>query len=86
MNAHSFQTDRARTLQQDVYNRLSDKTLMLFSEFSAAYPAFFYIKADDDIYLNLGELAAMLQRKQEAESKPLYVGCMKSGIVINDRK
>jgi hypothetical protein len=51
---------------------------------SQLYPAEFYIKVDDDIYLNLEELSTML--KSHRDTPRVYIGCMKSGIVINDKR
>lgn len=76
--------DVVRVRHQEVYSSLTDKTMLFFSEFSQMYPADFYVKADDDIYLNLAELAGLLRRHHLSER--VYIGCMKHGVVINDRR
>mmetsp|Transcript_43911 Transcript_43911/g.73128 ORF Transcript_43911/g.73128 Transcript_43911/m.73128 type:complete len:249 (+) Transcript_43911:364-1110(+) len=76
--------DIIRVQHQDTYDTLSTKTMLFFSHFSQLYPAEFYIKVDDDIYLNLEELSTMLQSHRDTPR--VYIGCMKSGIVINDKR
>ncbi|KAK3003789.1 hypothetical protein RJ639_020163 [Escallonia herrerae] len=62
------------------YHELSAKTKIFFSTAVAKWDADFYVKIDDDVHVNLGELAATLARHR---AKPrVYIGCMKSGPVL----
>lgn len=65
------------------YHELSAKTKTFFSAAVAKWDADFYVKLDDDVHVNLGMLAATLDRHR---SKPrVYIGCMKSGPVLSQR-
>lgn len=65
------------------YHELSAKTKIFFSTAVAKWDADFYIKVDDDVHVNLGQLAITLSRYR---SKPrVYVGCMKSGPVLSQK-
>ncbi|GAB2271971.1 Beta-1,3-galactosyltransferase 7 [Dionaea muscipula] len=65
------------------YHELSAKTKTFFSTAVAKWDADFYVKVDDDIHINLGQLAVTLSRYR---SKPrVYVGCMKSGPVLSQK-
>ncbi|XP_042064846.1 beta-1,3-galactosyltransferase 7-like [Salvia splendens] len=62
------------------YHELSAKTKIFFATAVAKWDADFYVKVDDDVYVNLGTFAATLARHR---SKPrVYIGCMKSGPVL----
>ncbi|GMH00295.1 hypothetical protein Nepgr_002134 [Nepenthes gracilis] len=65
------------------YHELSAKTKIFFSTAVAKWDADFYVKVDDDVHVNLGQLALTLARYL---SKPgVYVGCMKSGPVLSQK-
>lgn len=64
------------------YDELPKKTKHFFSEAVSAWDADFYVKVDDDVYVNLNKLILMLTRHKD---KPrVYVGCMKSGEVFTE--
>ena len=56
---------------------LSGKTLALLESASLQYDAVFVVKADDDVWLNLRELAASLRARRLSER--LYMGCLRAG-------
>ncbi|GMH21822.1 hypothetical protein Nepgr_023665 [Nepenthes gracilis] len=65
------------------YHELSAKTKTFFSTAVAKWDADFYIKVDDDVHVNLGQLAIILAQYR---SKPrVYIGCMKSGPVLSQK-
>ncbi|KAK9077558.1 hypothetical protein SSX86_005895 [Deinandra increscens subsp. villosa] len=65
------------------YHELSAKTKTYFTTAVALWDAYFYVKVDDDVHVNIGTLGATLSRYQ---SKPrVYVGCMKSGPVLANK-
>ncbi|GAB4844848.1 Beta-1,3-galactosyltransferase 7 [Ancistrocladus abbreviatus] len=65
------------------YHELSAKTKTFFSTAVAKWDAEFYVKVDDDVHVNLGQLAVTLARHR---SKPrAYIGCMKSGPVLSQK-
>ncbi|KAL4449403.1 hypothetical protein ABPG77_007047 [Micractinium sp. CCAP 211/92] len=68
----------------DEYNELSRKTARLFSHMSGAVVADFYFKIDDDVAVNVPALADYL-RERRAKGN-LYLGCMKSGEVLTDKR
>ncbi|KAK3276131.1 hypothetical protein CYMTET_15776 [Cymbomonas tetramitiformis] len=76
--------DIIRMDHQEDYNQLSTKTKLFFAQFSVQFDAEFYVKVDDDIYVNLDALAAQLETLRGKSN--VYMGCMKSGQVINDRR
>ncbi|TYI96659.1 hypothetical protein E1A91_D01G088800v1 [Gossypium mustelinum] len=62
------------------YLELSAKTKTYFATAAALWDADFYVKADDDVHVNIATLGATLARHR---SKPrVYIGCMKSGPVL----
>ncbi|EPS71851.1 hypothetical protein M569_02909, partial [Genlisea aurea] len=66
------------------YRRLSDKTRLYFSTAVALWDAEFYVKVDDDVHVNL---AALLTNLLSHRSKSrLYIGCMKSGPVLHQKR
>ncbi|KAK3122582.1 hypothetical protein QOZ80_8AG0615550 [Eleusine coracana subsp. coracana] len=65
---------------------LSMKVQMFLSTALTMWDADFYVKADDDVHVNIGITRSILVRHS---SKPrVYIGCMKSGPVVskNDSK
>ncbi|TVU00733.1 hypothetical protein EJB05_10094 [Eragrostis curvula] len=65
---------------------LSTKIQMFLSTALTMWDADFYVKADDDVHVNIGITRSILARHR---SKPrVYIGCMKSGPVVtkNDSK
>ena len=64
---------------EDTYENLSAKTLQIFSELPHRFQADFYFKVDDDIVVNLEELASYLRLRRSHPN--LYLGCMGSGPV-----
>ncbi|KAJ3679608.1 hypothetical protein LUZ60_017619 [Juncus effusus] len=65
------------------YHELSAKTKTFFCTAVDIWDAYFYVKVDDDIHVNLGTLATTLARHK---SKPrTYIGCMKSGPVLSNK-
>lgn len=62
------------------YHQLSTKTRLYFSTAVSLWDAFFYVKVDDDVHLNL---ATLLNTLAKHRFKPrIYIGCMKSGPVL----
>ncbi|XP_052208277.1 probable beta-1,3-galactosyltransferase 2 isoform X2 [Diospyros lotus] len=62
------------------YLELSAKTKIYFATAVALWDADFYVKADDDVHVNIATLGETLARHH---SKPrVYIGCMKSGPVL----
>ena len=73
---------RARLTPRDTQHTegpgdLSGKTLALLESASLQYDAVFVVKADDDVWLNLRELAASLRARRLSER--LYMGCLRAG-------
>ncbi|KAK9842850.1 hypothetical protein WJX74_003372 [Apatococcus lobatus] len=68
----------------DTYADLALKTLKMFSILPARVDADFYFKVDDDVAMNVGAMAEYLQSKRTQGN--LYLGCMKSGQVLTDRR
>ncbi|GBG76833.1 hypothetical protein CBR_g23049 [Chara braunii] len=68
----------------DTYADLNQKTLAFFKEAYKHTDAEYYVKADDDIYLRLDRLAVLLVK--ERTNNRTYIGCMKKGPVITDRR
>ena len=68
----------------DTYADLSMKTLKMFSVLPDMWDASFYFKIDDDVAVNVPALADYLA--QRAGQGNLYLGCMKSGQVLTDRR
>jgi len=68
----------------DTYADLSAKTLKLFTVLPQLWDAAFYFKVDDDVAINVPALAAYLDARRGEGN--LYLGCMKSGAVLTDRR
>jgi len=68
----------------DDYHSLSSKTVRLFSDMPTIFDADFYFKIDDDVVVNIPELADYLDKKRSQGN--LYLGCMKSGQVLTESK
>lgn len=68
----------------DTYADLSMKTLKMFSVLPEMWDASFYFKIDDDVAVNVPALTDYLA--QRAGQGNLYLGCMKSGQVLSDRR
>ena len=65
------------------YHQLSTKTRLYFSTAVSLWDAFFYVKVDDDVHLNLAKLLTTLAKHR---FKPrIYIGCMKSGPVLSQK-
>ncbi|PON95139.1 Glycosyl transferase [Trema orientale] len=65
------------------YHQLSTKTRLYFSTAVSLWDAFFYVKVDDDVHLNLATLVTTLAKHR---FKPrIYIGCMKSGPVLSQK-
>ncbi|KAF2292216.1 hypothetical protein GH714_017046 [Hevea brasiliensis] len=65
------------------YLELSAKTKIYFATAVALWDADFYVKVDDDVHVNIATLGETLVRHRK---KPrLYIGCMKSGPVLNQK-
>ncbi|AQK52201.1 Hydroxyproline O-galactosyltransferase HPGT1 [Zea mays] len=61
---------------------LPKKTKSFFANAANTFDAAFYAKVNDDIYINVDTLSAMLETHWD---KPrVYIGCMKSGEVFSD--
>ncbi|OEL18704.1 Hydroxyproline O-galactosyltransferase HPGT1, partial [Dichanthelium oligosanthes] len=61
---------------------LPKKTKSFFANAAETFDAEFYAKVNDDIYINVDTLSAMLETHWD---KPrVYIGCMKSGEVFSD--
>jgi len=76
--------DIVRLDHVDTYADLSAKTLKLFTLLPSLWDAAFYFKVDDDVALNVPALAAYLDGRRGEGN--LYLGCMKSGAVLTDRR
>lgn len=76
--------DILRVDSTDTYADLASKTLKLFSQLPKKYDASFYFKVDDDVLINLPSLEKYLLERRHVGN--LYLGCMKSGPVLTDRK
>ena len=76
--------DVVRLDMVDTYADLSMKTLTMFSVLPEMWDASFYFKIDDDVAVNVPALADYLA--QRAGQGNLYLGCMKSGQVLTDRR
>eukprot|EP00850_Spirogloea_muscicola_P022699 SM000307S11696 [mRNA] locus=s307:63797:67350:- [translate_table: standard] len=64
------------------YDELPKKTKIYFATVIKHWDADFYIKVDDDVYINVGKMAQMLRTHREKSH--VYVGCMKSGEVYSE--
>ncbi|KAK9817855.1 hypothetical protein WJX72_003172 [[Myrmecia] bisecta] len=68
----------------DTYADLTQKTLKLFAVMPQKIDADFYFKIDDDVAVNIDALHDYLQARRTQGN--LYLGCMKSGQVLTDRR
>ncbi|CAM8909199.1 unnamed protein product [Rhodiola kirilowii] len=62
------------------YMEMSAKTKSYFATAVVLWDAEFYVKVDDDVHVNIATLGETLSRQRK--KKMVYVGCMKSGLVI----
>lgn len=67
---------------EEGYDELPKKTKLFFSMAIARWDADFFLKIDDDVYINLDRLGAMLAAHQHKAR--VYLGCMKSGEVFTE--
>uniref|UniRef100_A0A0E0LUJ2 Hexosyltransferase n=1 Tax=Oryza punctata TaxID=4537 RepID=A0A0E0LUJ2_ORYPU len=58
------------------------KTKSFFANAAESFDAEFYAKVNDDIYINVDTLSAML--KEHWDKPRVYIGCMKSGEVFSE--
>ncbi|EEF38209.1 Beta-1,3-galactosyltransferase sqv-2, putative [Ricinus communis] len=65
------------------YLELSAKTKIYFATAVALWDADFYVKVDDDVHVNIATLGETLVRHRKKSR--LYIGCMKSGPVLNQK-
>uniref|UniRef100_A0ACD5ZW60 Uncharacterized protein n=1 Tax=Avena sativa TaxID=4498 RepID=A0ACD5ZW60_AVESA len=73
-------SDILRLNHVEGYGGLPSKIQMFLSTALSTWDADFYVKADDDVHVNIGITGSILARHR---SKPrVYIGCMKSGPVI----
>ncbi|XP_047054288.1 beta-1,6-galactosyltransferase GALT31A-like [Lolium rigidum] len=73
-------SDILRLNHVEGYGGLPMKIQMFLATALSTWDADFYIKADDDVHVNIGITGSILARHR---SKPrVYIGCMKSGPVI----
>ncbi|KAK9842558.1 hypothetical protein WJX81_006050 [Elliptochloris bilobata] len=68
----------------DTYADLSLKTLKMFTVLPQKIDADFYFKIDDDVAVNVDAMATYLTQRRNQGN--LYLGCMKSGQVLTDRR
>uniref|UniRef100_A0A804LWP6 Hexosyltransferase n=1 Tax=Zea mays TaxID=4577 RepID=A0A804LWP6_MAIZE len=61
---------------------LPKKTKSFFANAAETFNAAFYAKVNDDIYINVDTLSAMLETHWDRPR--VYIGCMKSGEVFSD--
>ncbi|KAG5383978.1 hypothetical protein IGI04_035448 [Brassica rapa subsp. trilocularis] len=72
--------DSLRLDHVEGYLELSAKTKSYFTTAFALWDAYFYVKVDDDVHVNIDTLGAEIARYR---TKPrVYIGCMKSGPVL----
>ncbi|CAF2275076.1 unnamed protein product [Brassica napus] len=72
--------DSLRLDHVEGYLELSAKTKSYFTTAFALWDAYFYVKVDDDVHVNIATLGAEIARYR---TKPrVYIGCMKSGPVL----
>eukprot|EP00891_Asterochloris_glomerata_P007456 jgi/Astpho2/7456/e_gw1.00114.96.1_t len=76
--------DIVRIDMVDTYADLSMKTMRMFSALPQKVDADFYFKIDDDVAVNVDALADYLDERRTQGN--LYLGCMKSGQVLTDRR
>ncbi|XP_076943348.1 putative beta-1,3-galactosyltransferase 13 [Bidens hawaiensis] len=69
---------------EEEYSKLPYKTLAFFKAAYALFDSDFYVKADDDIYLQPDRLSLLLAK--ERHHTQTYIGCMKKGPVFTDPK
>ncbi|KAH9302046.1 hypothetical protein KI387_013629, partial [Taxus chinensis] len=67
---------------EEATEELPQKAKLFFSSVAEYWDADFYVKVDDNIYLNLDVFVKILTSLQA--KRRIYMGCMKSGVVISD--
>ncbi|KAL6534116.1 Hydroxyproline O-galactosyltransferase hpgt2 [Orobanche hederae] len=67
---------------EEVEEELPKKAKFFFSTAVQMWDADFYVKVNDNVDLNLDGLVALLQSRQDKYSA--YIGCMKSGEVVDE--
>ncbi|KAH7422245.1 hypothetical protein KP509_13G098900 [Ceratopteris richardii] len=60
----------------------ANKAKHFFSAAVEGWDADFYVKVDDDVYINIDELSKLL--RDYLEKPRAYIGCMKSGEVVSE--
>ncbi|KAI5082176.1 hypothetical protein GOP47_0001919 [Adiantum capillus-veneris] len=66
----------------EMSEEFGNKAKNFFSVAVETWDADFYVKVDDDVYLNIDELGKLL--RSYSEKPRAYVGCMKAGDVISE--
>eukprot|EP00271_Cylindrocystis_brebissonii_P007130 TRINITY_DN2029_c0_g1_i1.p1 TRINITY_DN2029_c0_g1~~TRINITY_DN2029_c0_g1_i1.p1 ORF type:complete len:396 (+),score=67.56 TRINITY_DN2029_c0_g1_i1:947-2134(+) len=64
------------------YDELPKKTKIYFASAVTKWDADFYMKVDDDVYVNLKRLIVLLRKHRD--NPKVYLGCMKSGEVFTE--
>lgn len=67
---------------EEAAEELPSKVKFFFSAAIEAWDAEFYVKVDDNINLDLAGLIEMLEGRRGSQG--LYMGCMKSGMVVSE--
>ncbi|KXG19439.1 hydroxyproline O-galactosyltransferase HPGT2 isoform X2 [Sorghum bicolor] len=68
---------------EEVTEELPSKAKFFFSAAVDTWEAEFYVKVEDNINLDLAGLIEMLEGRRGSQG--LYMGCMKSGVVISEK-
>ncbi|KAM0899756.1 hypothetical protein ACQ4PT_021103 [Festuca glaucescens] len=69
---------------EEAAEELPSKVKFFFSAAIEAWDAEFYVKVDDNINLDLAGLIEMLEGRRGSQG--LYMGCMKSGMVVSEEE
>ncbi|XP_066378148.1 hydroxyproline O-galactosyltransferase HPGT2-like isoform X1 [Miscanthus floridulus] len=69
---------------EEAAEELPSKAKFFFSAAVESWDAEFYVKVEDNINLDLAGLIEMLEGRRGSQG--LYMGCMKSGVVINQKR
>ncbi|KZV41014.1 putative beta-1,3-galactosyltransferase 11-like [Dorcoceras hygrometricum] len=67
----------------EVPEELPNKTKLFFAHAAESWDADFYAKVNDDVYVNVDALGHILA--SHVDKPRVYIGCMKSGEVFNER-
>jgi len=67
---------------EEAAEELPSKAKIFFSAAVEAWDAEFYVKVEDNINLDLAGLIEMLEGRRGNQG--LYMGCMKSGVVVSE--